>query len=343
MHSHRAFTLIELLVVIGIIGILVGIMLTSFGGGTESARAAKCLSNMRNLAQGAITYAVRKEGEFPSAGSYASSKMEDPSTFKLGTVYVQVKGWISWLSMNEYKEKCREVIECANINACNANETESMFAITNGAIWKFVGQNLGSYVCPEHERLARKHKAKARFSYVMSAAFGYDQNPGEVGHSGEKFGLSGSRLRADRRLMFAEVPFGEEKKGVDNKSASWDTANTAMPGDKAYETGKGNILLDCVLQYKTTGLGWAENHYNYNDLNVPNWGGTAESIAFNHKSGKKWCAHVVFADGHTEKLVLSDGSGISANALTAYLCEGVAVNFDGKGYSMPHGADQHLK
>ena len=59
--SRGGFTIIELLVVIGIIGVLAGVLLASFSGGTESARAAKCLSNMRNLAQGAISYAADKQ------------------------------------------------------------------------------------------------------------------------------------------------------------------------------------------------------------------------------------------------------------------------------------------
>ena len=42
----KAFTIIELLVVIGIIGVLAGVLMTSFSGGTESARAAKCLTTV---------------------------------------------------------------------------------------------------------------------------------------------------------------------------------------------------------------------------------------------------------------------------------------------------------
>ena len=62
------FTLIEMIVVIGIIGILAGVLFASFGGATDSARAALCLSNMKGLAQAANACAMRN-GNFPLAGS----------------------------------------------------------------------------------------------------------------------------------------------------------------------------------------------------------------------------------------------------------------------------------
>ena len=74
----RAFSLVELIVVIGIIGVLAGVLFASFSGGTESARAAKCLSNMRNLAQAAISTATNGRKltwdtsyHYPLAGSRA--------------------------------------------------------------------------------------------------------------------------------------------------------------------------------------------------------------------------------------------------------------------------------
>ena len=70
--GKSAFTLLEMLVVIGIIGVLMGVIISQFGGATESAKAAKCETNMKNLATAAHTYALsQSDGYFPTAGSYS--------------------------------------------------------------------------------------------------------------------------------------------------------------------------------------------------------------------------------------------------------------------------------
>ena len=339
----KAFTLIELLVVIGIIGVLAGILLTSFSGGTEAARAAKCLSNMRNLAQVTISCAAKGNNifgnHFPLAGSRAVMTPQGEDI-----VYLEESGWISWLSKNdEYgmrggagagggdsaanggggKSHPKNFVALENASAYSSagNNEDQVFAIENGAIWPSMNGNRDVYVCPEHALAVQKKGLTANWSYVMNAYFGYDWSDGQkavaatyVG-TNDRVTLNASRL--DRTLLFAELPFNDHDFGGSRIETEFSTS--ASPEN------------DAILQYKAS--------YDGEDFNKK-WNGNAESIAFNHKSGKRWCAHVAFADGHTEKLLLPKGSGgINREQLTALLCGddkrggGKDISFNGTSYS----------
>ena len=64
----RAFTLIELLTVIAIIGILAAILIPVVGKVRESARAAQCMSNIRQIGIAMLTYADENNGALPTSG-----------------------------------------------------------------------------------------------------------------------------------------------------------------------------------------------------------------------------------------------------------------------------------
>ena len=323
----KAFTIIELLVVIGIIGVLAGVLTVSFSGGTETARAAKCLANMRNLAQGAISYAADRE-RYPYAGSHAAFGVDSQ-----GKIYYRERvGWISWLSKSdEYHTRsvrggtARSFQKCSNISAYCTDEEDATFAITNGALWKFVAKNRDTYVCPAHATRARRHAVTARFSYAMSAYFGYDWTRGSKAAASDEAGWidMNNTKRLDRKLLFAELPFA-----IPGAS---DAANEVAE-DAAYSTADDSYLVDCTLQYKAN-----VNGKGYNTQ----WSGVPEAIAFNHKSGKRYCAHVAYADGHVEKLLLpSRGGGLNSVQLTALLCGGVDVSFNGSVYNLITDGDK---
>ena len=71
---RRGFTLIELLVVIAIIAILAAILFPVFAKAREKARQTSCLSNMKQIALGLLSYAQDYDECFPSEwASYAGS------------------------------------------------------------------------------------------------------------------------------------------------------------------------------------------------------------------------------------------------------------------------------
>ena len=309
----RAFTLIELFVVIGIIGALASVMLASFSGGSESARAATCMSNMRNLAAACQTYGG-ETGRYPLAGSLEYMKIDESKGIaKAKTAYYEAPGWISWASRGAYQGEQRPTSHQASSSWMTslylADKEESIYCMTNGALWKYVSGNSKTYVCPKH---ASKYKKQpVHWSYLMNAFFGWDVSEGSQ-PQGENFGHVeyGELKRADRVLLFSEIPF-------DGKVGSWQPSGE--------DAGPDN---DCVLQFDTS------VPLKLGSLGHARRGKGNENIGFNHKSGKMTFANVVFADGHAEKLRLPKAglSDTELRTLTAWLCTGEDVSFNGKNY-----------
>lgn len=276
----RAFTLIELLIVIGIIAVLSAILLGTFSGSTESARAARCLSNMKSLANACQT-----------AGGLSATSYETVSIDVSGglanakKIYNERPGWISWYSKDLYPSESSQKDSCRTIGLYSDVIDDYQYALSHGAIYRYIGGNASTYVCPVHkDKLANAH-----WSYFM--------NPNATGGSiGSKIRIGGKDRNADRVLLFGEIPF---LKG--------------SPGEWFPSGNEGNETTDAVIQFEN------------------------ENIGANHKSAKHWVAHVVFADGHTEKLRVSGQggkamSGAELRQLTEWLCLGEDISFSGNSY-----------
>ncbi len=314
----RGFSLVELIVVVGIIAILSGVLLATFGGGTASARAARCLSNMKNLASACQTYAMSSR-YYPLAGNlvYMQMKAESGSGNRYTREYKETPGWISADSQGTFPSTSYSAPE--PISMYSNDREKSIYALTNGVLWKMVSGSRETYVCPEHAaksggRAASKKgessttASQVNWSYLMNAAFGWDK--AQRARSSADAGRTeyGKLARADKMLLFSEVPF----MGFN----SWQPEGTG-----------GTTDTDAILQYSESGL---DSKGSYSG------GGSAEEIGVNHKSGRFYFAHVAFADGHVEKLRVPmngkapDTSGFAE--LTSWLCAGYDVSFDGSKY-----------
>ncbi len=73
--NRRAFTLVELLVAIAVVGVLAALVFPTLERSRESARAAACASNLRQLAAAALSYAGEHRGQFPWGMRIESGEM----------------------------------------------------------------------------------------------------------------------------------------------------------------------------------------------------------------------------------------------------------------------------
>lgn len=304
----KGFTLVELIVVVGIICILAGILIASFSGGIESARSAKCLTNMRNLAAACQTYGMANS-HYPAAGSFEKLRI-DEGRGDARKVYYEHGGWISWNSGQSYSSRPQSHVASSSwLTSCyDDDEDRWRFALTNGVLWKYVSANSEVYVCPQHRIICQEKGANSPiWSYVMNSWFMWDDSMGSRAKAESEYGREYGHVKnADKRLLFAEIPFYESKRPNERLG---DVDFSAAPGTEH----------DCTLQYTAKG-----GH---------------EIIGFNHLAGKAGlCAHVVFADAHTEKIMMPKGGMTIDNAreLTKFLCEG-------KDYTLENGRFKELK
>ena len=293
----KAFTLIELLVVIGILGILIGTLVVSFGGSTEKARTVKCATNMKNLAVAAISVAP----PYPHAQS-AQYVSFDGSRTGVGICYNVHKGWISYLDQDT-KYPLDSPGSFSQCSFASDNEEEVWYALTNGAVWTAVGCTRSTYLCPAFVDACRKVGVNnPGWSYQMSAYFRYEKAKGQA--KATKDDVVNTPSRAERRLMFAEIPALELKPKDAKQTGVHQLPPVILDGKN------GDTSCDGCLWYKSAGGN--------------------ESIGFNHRRNRQIVGHVAFADGHVETIIAPKNGNFVE--LTDWLCEAKDVTYQDGSY-----------
>ncbi len=82
--SSRGFTLIELLVVIAIVVILLALLTPAIFRARSAADSAACVSNLRQIGVGLLSFASENNGDFPTAGGVIPHGSTDGTTQKPG-------------------------------------------------------------------------------------------------------------------------------------------------------------------------------------------------------------------------------------------------------------------
>ena len=117
MFRRKAFTLIELLVVIAIIAILAAILFPVFAQAREKARAASCLSNVRQLALGAVMYAQDYDESYPGLWQWS------PGAIHAHSPYLYPPGFTA----QESKNSCQvcPYVKSAELFACTSRKNNA--------------------------------------------------------------------------------------------------------------------------------------------------------------------------------------------------------------------------
>lgn len=135
--SRKAgFTLVELLVTIAIVAVLAALLIPAIGMVRERAQTSQCVSNLRQIGVGLLSFAADNDGRFPEAGGEIPRGGVNPDNGK--------PGWTEQL--DSYIED-RRVYRCpASAKVIAANRDYGYFLGSHAAFEEMQQQGGGSPV-----------------------------------------------------------------------------------------------------------------------------------------------------------------------------------------------------
>lgn len=154
------FTLIELLVVVAIISILAAILFPVFARARENARRASCLSNLKQLALGAMMYVQDFDETYP----YALTKIPTD---------VNTPGGVWFTDIWEWPQVLYPYTKTMQITICPSGDGSSITSATQGHYG--VNLNLFPYghtaTVPSPVKLAQVQAASNTYMFMDSGVY----------------------------------------------------------------------------------------------------------------------------------------------------------------------------
>jgi prepilin-type processing-associated H-X9-DG protein len=231
--KSNALTLVELLVVVGIVALLFAMLLPSLSGARQSAQSTQCLSNLRQMAIAAQTYAIHHDGRLPIAYYYANDGTRsythawDLTTIEENGAIIDVIPGVLWLGQGP-----------GQIQQCPSFE--------GGANWladPYTGYNYNtSYIGHgQFESIPAPVKVSQIRIPSRVAMFGDGQylaggnkfmrapfpNPGDESFTGRWAGTQGFRHRTQTNVAFVD---GHTQSLPDRFTINADGAENIAPG-----------------------------------------------------------------------------------------------------------------
>jgi len=185
--GSRAFTLVELLVVIGIIALLIAILFPALRRAKESANAAQCSSNLRQLMMGFLMFANEHKGHLP--GNYWDAQAQQPDPEKRDWLLGDNPGQgnpVQQLADGPEKGTIYKYVNNKAVYLCPSTVEDSMNA-GFGSNGKF---DYAAFIDLYHERIKAFHVKDAEFrpngrSGVYGGYQGWIDRPGRFRSPGD--------------------------------------------------------------------------------------------------------------------------------------------------------------
>jgi prepilin-type N-terminal cleavage/methylation domain-containing protein/prepilin-type processing-associated H-X9-DG protein len=141
-NSKKGFTLVELLVVIAIIALLMGLLLPALARARSQAKRVICLSGLKQLVLGWVSYAESNDGKIVNGGQPPQNTPAPTEPYWCTSFNTTADPGFDWCLPGGGSYGCP---------AGGLTYAQRVEKLKKGALFKFC-QNLKSYRCPEADK-----------------------------------------------------------------------------------------------------------------------------------------------------------------------------------------------